>query len=133
MNLLKLVWAALWRLQVCHGLLIVVLPAAAAILSAALGIVLLPFLVVGPGSTGIEFGSTLLHLREPSCWVPLAPCMFADTALVSLPWTAAISPPDTEPLLPVPSDINLRHATFLGWLGWFLAHLLKARRALKAD
>lgn len=39
---LRLLWAALWRAQAVHLLIIVLLPAAAALVRAAVGMALLP-------------------------------------------------------------------------------------------
>lgn len=137
MQSLLLVWSALWRLQVSHLLVFVLLPVAAAALRAALGIVLLPFLLVGFGSR-TESSSELAYLKSPNCWLALAPCVLGDISLISparqQSSASAVQPAATEaePFIPAPSAFTVRHAWFVAWLLWFVAFLVHRARKKRA-
>ena len=145
MNLLSLVWAALWRAQVSHLLVFAALPLLAFALRAALAFVLLPFLLLSFGNRDAAIGAELGHLSTPSCWVALAPCPIADltvlpfsrtsssSSALSKPVSANQSPaPSTTPVkseppeafLPMPTSVTVRHVWFAVWLAWFVAHLV---------
>ena len=78
MQAILLLWSALWRVQVSHLVVFVLLPVAAIALRIAVGIVLLPFLLVGFGNRAPLGSAELAHLRTPGCWLTLAPCALAD-------------------------------------------------------
>ncbi|MBL8381048.1 MAG: hypothetical protein JNM79_24480 [Burkholderiales bacterium] len=118
-----------------HLLLFAAAPLVLALLQVALGIVFLPFLLLSAGDRSVELARAAMHLRDPACWVMLAPCSVADKALFTFPWASAMrdaSPapgtPEPEPFLPLPSDFTVRHAWFLLWLLWFLSYLTKHGR-----
>lgn len=135
---LRLVWSALWRAQLSHLLVVALLPASAALLHVALGIVLLPFVLLGAGDRHLTFGSQVAHLNQPSCWIALAPCPIADCEIVALgsrePAHAGpeagsgTTPPPMEPFLPMPSGVTVRHVWFVLWLAWFLWHVVRRER-----
>ncbi len=137
MRALLLAWSVAWRAQVVHAVLFVLLPLLAATASFALGIVLMPFLLLGEGDRTVMLGTEARHLREPGCWVMLAPCSVADRTLFGLPWgggeamsAATTSPtePEVEPFLPIPETFTLRHAWYFGWLAWLGVFLVRRER-----
>lgn len=129
-NSIALVWSALWRAEVSHLAIFAVLPMTSAILRAAVGIVLLPFLLVGFGDRTLTTGGEVAHLSQWSCWVALAPCSVTDRTLVLLPGTARSRVADDapEPFLPPPSSLTLRHVWFVVWLAWFASYLIRRER-----
>ena len=85
------------RVQALHLGVFVVAPVILAVLSAALAIVFLPFLLLGGGDRVISLSARVHHLASPSCWVALAPCSFADNEVLALgaePVPAAFPEPD---------------------------------------
>ena len=134
MQALLLIGAAVWRIQASHLLVFVLAPAAAAAVRLALGVVLLPFLLVGLGHKATAIPPEADHLRSPGCWVALAPCALAERTLWAFAGSAPADPGESlyavkpEPFLPVPTDLTVRHAWFLVWLGWFVAFLVRRSR-----
>ena len=134
MQALSLLWSALWRVQASHLAVFVLVPAAAAVLRLALGLVFLPFLLVGFGDRALDGPAEVAHLRNPGCWVALAPCALAEVPLLALPGRAPPAAatsgtgPEPEPFLPMPSDLTPRHAWFLAWLLWFVLFLVRRAR-----
>lgn len=134
---LLLIWSALWRAQVTHLALFVLVPVVAASIRAAVGIVLLPFLLSGFGDRAYEGLTEVGHLRSPGCWVAVAPCAISDASLFALPGTTPASLPggpgalEAEPFLPVPTEFTLRHAWFGIWLMWFAIFLIRRERRRK--
>ena len=138
MQSLSLVWSALWRVQVSHLAVLVVVPAVAAALRAAVGIVLLPFLLVGLGDRthgqAREFG----HLSSPGCWLALAPCELADRPVFALPESLSLAPASSpyavepDPFLPLPTALTARHLWFAVWLIWFVRFLVRRSRTRRA-
>jgi hypothetical protein len=134
---LLLITSALWRAQVVHLLLFVVLPAMAAAARTVLGVALLPLLLVGPGDRTVSLADGVAHLAEAGCWIALAPCSLADRVLHQPRSASADSPSpgataaaavEVEPLLPLPTAFTLRHAWFGLWLLWFLVFLVRRER-----
>jgi hypothetical protein len=138
MKALRLLWSALWRVQASHLAVFVLAPVAAAAVRAAIGVVLLPFLLVGFGDLERVGLAEVGHLRSAGCWVALAPCPLADLPLVALPLqgSAATSASpyarESEPFLPLPTDLTPRHAWFALWLGWFMLFLVRRARRRRA-
>jgi hypothetical protein len=133
MRALQLIGSALWRVQAAHLAVFAVLPALALLLRVALGLVLLPFVVSGFGQRELALGAEVAHLRQPGCWVALAPCDFGDVTLLAPPHRATTAPaaplaPQTEPFLPLPTTFTVRHLWFLAWLLWFAVHLVRRAR-----
>jgi len=134
---LLLTWSALWRAQVSHLVVFAVVPLLAAILHAALGVILLPFLPDSFGDGLVARGAQAAHLRQPSCWLMLAPCGVADRTVAPVPFMASSSdqPPATrsgvtvEPFLPAPTALTVRHVWFVLWLAWFGAYLVHRERS----
>lgn len=125
---LLLVWSAAWRAQVSHLAVFTLLPGIAAAVHIALGVVLLPFLLIGFGAGKHDLGPEVAHLASPGCWVALAPCSFAEKSFLPLPGTPAASDTQAEPFLPLPTALNVRHLWFAAWLCWFLVHLVRRER-----
>ncbi len=138
MQALLLVWSALWRVQVSHIAAFVLLPAGAALARFSLGLVLLPMLLVGFGNRAHEGAAEVSHLSSPSCWVALAPCAFADLALLSVSRSLRSGQadpslePEREPFLPVPTEFTIRHGWFLLWVLWFILFLVRRQRSSAA-
>lgn len=137
---LPFAWSVLWRAQVAHLAVFVVVPLLATVARVALGLVLLPFLILGPGNRDASLGAELAHLQRPGCWVMLAPCPLADRALAALPVDppqeaapelAPYAPPAPEPFLPIPQSLTVRHLWFLLWLGWLGVFLFRRERRRK--
>jgi hypothetical protein len=126
MRSLRFIWSLLWRAQVAHVFVFVLAPLLAAIVHAAVGIVMLPFLLLGAGDRSNDLGVQAQHLFEPGCWVMLAACTASNWALVELP--LAQTQPNDVPFLPVPSYLGLRHVWFLVWLVWLVAFLVRRER-----
>ena len=133
---LNILWAALWRAQALHLLLFGLVPIAIAVLDVAFGIVILPFSLLSFGDRTLSYGEQALHLREPGCWVMLAPCTVADINLVALPWSGLSidhgSPqlePPVEPFIDasLPDSLTPKYLWFFGWLLWFLVFLHRQR------
>jgi hypothetical protein len=130
LNSLCLVWSALWRAQVSHLVVFAAIPALSALVQAAIGIVVLPFLLLGFGDRAHGIGIQIHHLSSFGCWVMLASCSAADHAIMALPQLAGQSREvGAEPFFGIPSDINLRHVWFALWLGWFVWFLVRRERS----
>ena len=134
----RLIWAAAWRAQSLH-LAFFIVPALLLVTGRALVALAFPLLViVGPGDSQVFIGRATGHLREPGCWVALAPCAYAERAVPGVPSLAepAVSvfrdPSrlDQEPFVEMPRELRWRHLWFLGWLAWFLffLHAYEQRR-----
>ena len=133
-----LLWSALWRAQVAHLGVFVVAPALAAMLQIALGVVLLPFALVGEGSKELDLAEPIHHLVQPGCWVALLPCSLADRAILvstrsdqyppqqnqPMPKTAE----EPEPFMPLPTALTIRHAWLIALLAWFGGFLVRRER-----
>lgn len=140
MKAAHLIWSALWRAQVSHLAVFAVVPLLAAIAHAALGVMFLPFLSVGFGDGSVARGTQAFPLREPACWLMLAPCVIADSTVAPLPFIAPTSDRTAvtasgvtvEPFLSVPTDLTVRHVWFVFWLTWFMGHLVRRERRLRA-
>lgn len=140
MNAAHLIWSALWRAQVSHLAVFAVVPLMAAIAHAALGVLLLPFLSGGFGDGSVARGAQASHLREPGCWLMLAPCGVADRTVAPLPFIVppGDQPPVTEsgvmvePFLPVPTTLTVRHLWLFTWLAWFAACLVRRERSARS-
>lgn len=134
MQSLSLVWSALWRVQASHLAVFVLLPGVAAALRAVVGVVLLPFLLVGVGDRTQAHVSELGHLSSAGCWLALAPCTLADLALLALPESLSPAPASSpyavepEPLMPLPTALTVRHLWFALWLIWFVGFLVRRSR-----
>lgn len=133
-----LLLSALWRAQVSHIAVFALIPGIAALSRAAIGIVLLPFLLVGAGDRVAELPGEVRHLAEAGCWIALAPCSLAERSLFKAharPQPAqaaevhAPATPEPEPFLPMPTSFTVRHAWFCLWLGWFLVFLWRREKA----
>ena len=103
---------------------------------AALKIVFLPFLLLSFGDRSIELTTAVDHLTRPGCWVALAPCEVANTALVRLraepvggkqPSTQSDADDDLA-AVDIPDFLTWRHVWFAAWLGWFLVYLVRRER-----
>lgn len=130
MQHLKLISGAVWRIQASHLVVFAVLPLAIAVVRLVFGIILLPFLLIGFGQTQVEAAGEIGHLREPGCWIALAPCSLADRALwpedsSTDPLQIAKEPPDIEPFMPWPTSFTVRHGWFVLWLLWFAVYLVR--------
>lgn len=137
---LRFTWSVLWRAQATHLAVFVAVPLLAALARIGLGLVLLPFLLLGPGNRDASLGAELAHLKRPGCWVMLASCPLADRALAALPVDpppeaapelAPYGPPEPEPFLPVPQSFTVRHVWFVLWLVWLGIFLVRRERRLK--
>lgn len=134
---LSLIWSALWRAEVTHLALFVVLPCAVLAARAVFGIALLPFLLVGASGRDASLTGEVRHLGEPACWVAVLPCSLADRALYepdasptpSTQPSTGVPGTEPEPFLPLPTSLTVRHAWFVLWLLWFVAHLFRHERA----
>ena len=133
-------WSVLWRAQVTHLTVFVAVPLLAALARVALGLVLLPFLVLGTGNRDESLGAELAHLKRPGCWVMLASCPLADRALAALPTDplpeaapglAPYGPPEPEPFMALPQSFTVRHLWFLLWIGWLVIFLVRLERRRK--
>jgi hypothetical protein len=128
---IHLVWGAAWRAQASHLAIFALLPVIAAGVRLLLGLVLLPVLIVGFGDRQADGPTEMSHLRQPGCWVALAPCPAASMALFPLrrqvadPASGGPREGDVEPFFPLPSDFNLRHAWLVVWLVWFAWFLVR--------
>ena len=132
-----LVWSALWRAQAVHLCIFVLLPGVVALLHFAVGIVFLPFLLIGEGDRIITLGEQANHLAQGGCWVALMPCDLAERTLFDLPSqkqeasTASAQnwlQPEPEAFMPIPTSFTLRHAWFVVWLVWFLVFFTRRER-----
>lgn len=137
---LRFTWSVLWRAQATHLAVFVAVPLLAALARIGLGLVLLPFLLLGSGNRDASLGAELAHLKRPGCWVMLASCPLADRALAALPVDpppeaapelAPYGPPEPEPFLPVPQSFTVRHVWFVLWLVWLGIFLVRRERRLK--
>jgi hypothetical protein len=132
----SLLWAAALRAEIAHLALFVLLPLLNVLIHLMLGIVLLPFLLLGAGDRGMDPAAPKSHLGDPGCWIVLAPCVAADRTLFSLGATVPTPAPDpaVEPTQPTPPSgvepmrITLRHIWFLIRFAWFLEYLLHLER-----
>ena len=131
-----LAWAAAWRAQAAHLLFFAVVPQAVAAGESAIKIVFLPFLLLSFGDRSIELTTAVDHLTRPGCWVALAPCEVANTALVRLraepvggkqPSTQSDADDDLA-AVDIPDFLTWRHVWFAAWLGWFLVYLVRRER-----
>lgn len=135
---LDLIWSALWRAQILHLVMFIVLPALVAAAHVALGLTLLPFLLIGEGSRNVELGKQIAPLREPGCWVMLAECRLAARDVVALP-TGVGGPrsleehPAVEPFMPLPSALTWRHVWLSAWLVWFLSFVVRRERRRREE
>jgi hypothetical protein len=130
MSSLKLTGSAVWRIQASHLVVFVALPLAIAGIRLFFGVVLLPFLLIGFGQTHVGAAQEIAHLRQPGCWIALAPCSLADRALWPLKSSSqaslAVEESSTvEPFMPVPTSFTVRHAWFVAWLVWFVVFLIR--------
>lgn len=125
-----LVWSALWRAQVAHLAIFALVPALAALVQMTLGVLLFPFLLVGFGDKEIGAGTQVSHRASPGCWIVVMPCPVAERTVAHLPMLREEpqAEPSTEPFLPRPSDLTLRHIWFVLWLVWFLVFLVRRER-----
>jgi hypothetical protein len=133
-----LIWSALWRAQVVHLGVFVVLPALAAMLQIALGVVLLPFQLIGEGRQELALTGPIHHLAQPGCWVALLPCSLGDRAIVVPTRSANSVPPqnrptpktaeEPEPFMPLPTALTIRHAWLIALLTWFGVFLVRRER-----
>lgn len=130
MNAAHLIWSALWRAQVSHLAVFVVVPLVAAVVRAAIGVILLPFLLGGFGDGSVAHGAQVSHLRDPACWLMLAPCGVADRSVAPMPFQTVVlqSGMQVDQFLPMPIDLTVRHVWFVLWLAWFVAHLVRRER-----
>lgn len=133
-----LIWSALWRAQALHLVMFIVLPALVAVAHVALGLTLLPFLLIGEGSRNVELGKQIAPLREPGCWIMLAECKLAARDVVALP--AGIGGPRSleeqpaiEAFMPLPSALTWRHVWLLAWLAWFLPFVVVRERRRRRE
>lgn len=134
MRSLKLIGSAVWRIQASHLLVFAALPLAIAGIRLILGVVLLPFLLIGFGQIQVGAAQEIAHLRQPGCWIALAPCSLADRALWPLNSSSQASmaeeePSNVEPFMPVPTSFTVRHAWFVAWLVWFVVFLVRRHRS----
>jgi hypothetical protein len=132
-----LVWSALWRAQAAHICIFVLLPGLVALLHFSVGVVFLPFLLIGEGERTLTLGEQVNHLVRAGCWVALMPCDLAERTVFDLPSQNMQAPstaaqnwlqPEPEPFIPLPTSFTLRHAWFIAWLVWFLVFLARRRR-----
>ena len=132
-----LIWSALWRAQAVHICIFVLLPGLVALLHFAVGVVFLPFLLIGEGDRTLTLGEQANHLVRGGCWVALMPCDLAERTVFDLPvqkkqgsGTSAQNwlQPEPESFMPLPTSFTLRHAWFVAWLVWFLVFLARRRR-----
>jgi hypothetical protein len=132
-----LIWSALWRAQVVHLCIFVLLPGLVALLHFAVGIVFLPFLLIGEGDRVLTLGEQANHLAQGACWVALMPCDLAERTVFAAPSekqeasTAGAQnwpPLAPEPFMPIPTSFTLRHAWFVVWLVWFLVFFARRGR-----
>lgn len=133
MRSLKLIGSAVWRIQASHLAVFVALPLAIAGIRLIFGVVLLPFLLIGFGQTQVGAVQEIVHLRQPGCWIALAPCSLADRAIWPLKSSSQASlaeeaPSNVEPFMPVPTSFTVRHAWFVVWLLWFVVFLVMRHR-----
>jgi hypothetical protein len=137
---LRFAWSVLWRAQAAHLAVFVAIPLLATLARVGLGLVLLPFLILGPGNRDESFGAELAHLKRPGCLVMLASCPLADRALSALPVDpppeaapelAPYGPPEPEPFLAVPQSFTVRHLWLLLWLGSLVIFLVRRERRRK--
>lgn len=137
-----LLWSALWRAQAVHVCMFVLLPGLVALLHFAVGIVFLPFLLIGEGGRTLTLGEQANHLVRPGCWVALLPCDLAERTVFDLPsqskQAASTSAhkwlqPEPEPFFPLPTSFTLRHAWFVAWLVWFLVFVARCKRSDSDD
>jgi hypothetical protein len=132
-----LIWSALWRAQAVHFCIFVLLPGVVALLHFAVGIVFLPFLLIGEGDRILTLGEQANHLAQGGCWVALMPCDLAERTLFDLPsqkqeastalaqnWLQL----EPEAFMPIPTSFTLRHAWFVVWLVWFLVFFAMRER-----
>ncbi len=133
---MRILWAALWRAQAFHLVLFALVPVVVAALDFAFGIVILPFSLLSFGDRTLSHGEQARHLREPACWVVLAPCAVADAKLVALPWAARSfehgkppAEPAVEPFIDasLPDNLTPKHLWFFVWLLWFMVYLHRRR------
>ena len=132
---LGLVWGAVWRAEAVHLALLVLVPLLLGLLQLLLSIVFLPFLLLSFGDTNREDSPP--HLRNPGCWVAMAPCAAAEASLIRLPTFGANSDPsrspppgssDSEPFAELPTALTLRHLWFFIWLLWFIVFVFVRER-----
>lgn len=81
----------LWRAPVSHLAVFEIAPLLAAIVHAGVGVILLSFLPGGFGDGAVARGAQASHLREPACWLKLAPCGVADRTVAPVPFIAPSS------------------------------------------
>lgn len=126
---LRLVVSLLWRAQAAHWGVFVLAPLVSAAAQIALGLVMLPFLLLGAGDKALSWGAQIQHLSEPSCWVMLARCSAADRVIVELHSPEA--GPGTIDALASLGHIGLRHVWLSVWLLWLLVFLVRRERAAR--
>ena len=132
---LGLVWGAVWRAEVVHLTLLVLIPLALGLVQLLLSIVFLPFLLLSFGDTNREDPPS--HLRSPGCWIAMAPCAAAEAPLIRLPTFGSNPDPsrsqqsgssDSEPFAELPTALTLRHLWFFIWLLWFILFVFVRER-----
>lgn len=128
----SLLWAAAWRAQLAHAAIFVVAPVLLGLGMLAVAIVFMPFFLVGEGAVNRTAGPDVSHLRDPHCWVVVAPCPLADRPVPGMPqWARPADPavsPGPEPFWEWPDVLTWRHVWFATWLAWFLAYCVRRER-----
>lgn len=108
-----LLWSAIWRAQIVHLLVFIVMPVVIACVQIVITLLFFPFAIIGSMGNGtIEPGKTITaHLAEPWCWVAGGPCSLTDT----LHWPIRY----------------IWLALWIGWVLWYAVRRQRKRNAMK--
>lgn len=128
-----ILWPALCLAELAHVMVFTAVPLLIVLVKVALGIVFLPLLLLSFGDRDVKLTPSVDHLREPLCWIALAPCRRAGSELMA--WPPAVVAPsaapaddDDGPWIELPNALTWRHAWFILWLVMFIAYLLRPER-----
>jgi hypothetical protein len=128
-----LVWSAAWRAEVLHLAFFIAAPACV-LLGKLAAVMFFPLLIVmGPGDVSVFVRAGSEQLRNPMCWIALAPCADADVPVPGIPhlYSATEAASDRgaesnqEPFVELPRAVTWRHVWFATWLVWFLVYLIR--------
>lgn len=132
----RLIWAAAWRAEALHLAMFIVAPVLAALGKLAVAFAFPLLLIIGPGDPMLYVKRGTEHLRQPGCWLALAPCMYAVRSVEGapkmpesrdLPDTAA-SEYDDRLSFSLPHVITWRHVWFFAWASWFILYVVRRER-----